>query len=101
MACYLIAVTPEEKKIQLTSFSFGGAPEVEKEHFFTLSSPEHHGISIERVEDSLGDLRVQIEFVREALIRLYTQLALYSNAYINDVSIVKELPDETTIFISI
>lgn len=101
MACYLIAVTPNEERVQLTSFSCSGYPEVEKEQFFTLSSVTKHGIAIEETEDSLGQYRVQIEHVREVLMKLYEQLALVSNAYLDDVSLIKRLPDESTIFISI
>lgn len=101
MGCTVIAVTPEEKRVPLTAFSFSGFADVEKEHFFTLCSTEHHGVAIGQVPDALGDYRVQIEFVREALLRLYSQLALASEAYSGDVKLVRELPDETTIFIGI
>ena len=101
MSCTLVAVTKENKTIILTSFPCTGFPEAEKGHFFTLASTEHHGIHIADVEGSLGEIRVQIEFVREALIRLYTQLAMVSASYTDDVRLVRELPDDTTIFLSV
>lgn len=100
MSCSIVAVTKENKKIPLTSFSCGGFPEAEKEHLFTLASTGHHGIRVVGEECALGEIQVQIEFVRESLIRLYTQLAMVSSSYTDDVKLVRELPDETTLFLS-